>query len=163
MIVVSKLSWKCELGAHTEAKCVWSSSSCLLLSYKIGLSQRIEGGWRHKGGVHREEGGKGHRKAFWWQEWKGSGKAVRSVMFLIWYIFLAFHLGKIGYVQANSFSIVRESRALRAKPANIIQERVQEASTLCRKTTCSESVFIFKLMKLIAVKHMLNWKAPTHA
>ena len=103
-----------------------------------------------------EEEGKGHKKAFRWQEWKGSPKSVRSVMFLIPY-FPGFSSVKDWLYPGETVC----SCALDPKPANIIQEWVQEASTLCRKTTCYESVFIFKLLKLIAVKHMLNWKG-TH-
>lgn len=60
----------------------------------------------------KEEEGKGQKKAFWWQEWKGNPKSIRSVMFLIQHTFLAFHLGKIGYIWAKPFSIGQKSNVL---------------------------------------------------
>lgn len=72
--------------------------------------------------------------------------------------FLVFLLGKIGYVPAELLSLVQESSTLDPKPANVIQEG---ANMLFRKTTCSESVFVFKLLKVTAVELMLHWGA-TH-
>lgn len=107
MIVVSKLSWKCELGAHTEAKCVWSSSSCLLPSYKIGLSQGIKGAWGwgdNGGGLERTQ------ECILVAGVERLPKSVKSSVFMIKDILSSFNLGKTGNFQARQFSTMWESR-----------------------------------------------------
>ena len=81
---------------------------------------------------------------------------TRSISFI--FSCLCF-LEKIDDFWTKQSSTVQGSRALDPKPTDIHQGWVQEANTLCKGTTCSKSVFQFKLVKLIADKHILNWKS----
>lgn len=101
----------------------------------------------------REEEGKGH-KSILVAGVEGQFKVIQVSNVLDMIYFPDFLLGNIGYVLAKSLSIVQENSVLDPKPTIIIQEQVQEANTLCRKATYSEFVFIFKLLNLIAVKHV---------
>lgn len=92
----------------------------------------------------REEEGKGH-KSILVAGVEGQFKVIQVSNVLDMIYFPDFLLGNIGYVLVS---------VLDPKPTIIIQEQVQEANTLCRKTTYSEFVFIFKLLNLIAVKHV---------